>query len=220
MRLCPRAPHASLATAQFASILVAFHDVPPAAIAPPIYPIPMRPNLQITTPTVNYTTYISDSQPQQLDPQCCHAFIWPTRKKIECPTPDNWYHNVAKSTEGSPKCKLYLKFRIRYVLSIGGCRSKQNDFWVCWPPWIEHVKCCLIGIKEHLCKSDLTVHTFRTASCCSTTHRKRCALLRRRSILYVIAFPIFPYLCLLRGFLLGVLRTCGYMPSLQVWWPN
>ena len=136
MRLCPRAPHASLATAQFASILVAFHDVPPAAslllsiqyqCQYESYYI-IRPNLQITTPTVNYTTYISDSQPQQLDPQCCHAFIWPTRKKIECPTPDNWYHNVAMSTEGSPKCKLYLKFRIRYVLSIGGCRSKQNDF--------------------------------------------------------------------------------------------
>ena len=154
MRLCPRAPHASLATAQFASILVAFHDVPPAAslllsiqyqCQYESYYI-IRPNLQITTPTVNYTTYISDSQ--QLDPQCCHAFIWPTRKKIECPTPDNWYHNVAKSTEGSPKCKLYLKFRIRYVLSIGGCRSKQNDFWVCWPPWIEHVNAVWLALRN------------------------------------------------------------------------
>ena len=154
MWLCPRAPHASLTTAQFASILVAFHDVPPAAslllsiqyqCQYESYYI-IRPNLQITTPTVNYTTYISDSQ--QLDPQCCHAFIWPTRKKIECPTPDNWYHNVAMSTEGSPKCKLYVKFRIRYVLSIGGCRSKQNDFWVCWPPWIEHVNAVWLALRN------------------------------------------------------------------------
>ena len=220
MRLCPRAPHASLATAQFASILVAFHDVPPAAIAPPIYPIPMPIRVLLY-----YTTKPPDNHP---DCQLHNLHFWfpapaagPTMLPcVHMANPkENWMSNPRQLVPqrgyvygGIPQMQIIfeISYQIRTFNRWVSLEAKwflsllASVNWTC--------QCRLIEIKEHLCKSDLTVRTFRTASCCSTTHRKRCALLRRRSILYVIAFPIFPYLCLLRGFLLGVLRTCGYMP--------